>query len=79
MSPSVAAVVACPSRIRKEEARHHIRVLICSVDDQTLVVRDITHGLPEIPGKMFQPRPAEMMPAPIDVSDATLVSKTFQY
>ncbi len=45
----------------------------------TLLVSDIAHGLPEIPGTTVQPRPAEMMPAPIDVGDATLVRTTFRY
>ncbi len=45
----------------------------------TLMISDIVHGLPELPGTTIQPRPATMMPAPIDVSDATLVSTTFRY
>jgi hypothetical protein len=45
----------------------------------TLVVSDITHGLPELPGETFRPRPADMMPAPTELTDITEVNKTFQF
>ena len=45
----------------------------------TLAVSDITHGLPELPGETFRPRPANMMPAPTELTDSTEVNKTFQF
>ncbi len=45
----------------------------------TLHVTDTAHGLPEIPGKTFRARPADAMPASVDMTDASLVTKTFQY
>jgi hypothetical protein len=45
----------------------------------TLMVSDITHGLPELPGETFRPRPADMMPAPTELTDITEVNKTFQF
>jgi hypothetical protein len=45
----------------------------------TLVVSDITHGLPELAGETFRPRPADMMPAPTELTDITEVNKTFQF
>lgn len=47
--------------------------------DVTLVVGDIAHGLPEIPGQTIQPRPADMMPASLDVTDSTQVTRSFGY
>ncbi len=40
-----------------------------------LVLVTSTPGLPEIPGFSFTPRPAEMMAAPSDLADVTLVSQ----
>jgi hypothetical protein len=45
----------------------------------TLVVTDIAHGLPELPGEPFRSRPAGMMPAPTELTDIMEVNKTFQF
>lgn len=44
-----------------------------------LVVSDTVHGLPEIPGLPIGPRPADMMPAPLDMTDSTQVTRSFDY
>lgn len=45
----------------------------------TLVVSDTAHGLPQIPGTTFLERPSDSMAAPIGMSDAAIVTKTFRY
>lgn len=42
-----------------------------------MIVTDRSNGLPQSPGILFRPRPADMMPMPSNYSDATFVSKTF--
>jgi hypothetical protein len=45
-----------------------------------LRVVDVSYALPEIPGIAFKRRPEYMMPAPFyDVSDTTLVAKSFAF
>ncbi len=45
----------------------------------TLVISDTAHGLPQIPGTTFLERPSDSMAAPIGMSDAAIVTKTFRY
>ena len=45
----------------------------------TLVVSDTAHGLPQIPGTTFHERPSDSMAAPVDMTDAAIVTKTFRY
>jgi hypothetical protein len=45
----------------------------------TLAVTEIAHGLPAIPGKSFAPRSADLMAANVDITDSTIVQKSFQY
>lgn len=44
-----------------------------------LVLVERTDGLPEIPGRALRPRPDDLMPAPGQSSDATLVSKSYSF
>ena len=45
----------------------------------TLVVSDTAHGLPQLPGTTVHARPSDSMAAPIGMSDAAIVTKTFRY
>lgn len=45
----------------------------------TFVVEQTANGLPEIPGMVVEPRPADMMPAPGHALDPTIVKATFVY
>jgi hypothetical protein len=42
-------------------------------------VEDQSYGLPNIPGAPYQPRPANIMPAPSPFSDLTVVGKSYTF
>jgi len=46
----------------------------------TITVVDETQGLPRIPGKLFRPRPADLMPDPVwgALDSSVLVAKTYR-
>ncbi|RUT04367.1 hypothetical protein DSM106972_045950 [Dulcicalothrix desertica PCC 7102] len=41
-------------------------------------VTDYSYGLPQIPGMSIKPRSADMIPAPFDFADPTIVTKSFK-
>ncbi|MGB8509408.1 MAG: M28 family peptidase, partial [Pyrinomonadaceae bacterium] len=44
-----------------------------------LTVQDVTYELPQVAGRVYAPRPDELMPAPSFRSDNTIVGKTFNF
>lgn len=42
-----------------------------------ITVQDLSNGLPSVPGMTIKPRPADLMPAPRDWLDPTIVVKSF--
>jgi hypothetical protein len=44
-----------------------------------ITVQDLSNGLPSIPGMTIKPRPADLMPAPRDWLDPTVVVKSFTF
>ena len=44
-----------------------------------ITVQDLSNGLPSIPGMTIRPRPADLMPAPRDWLDPTVVVKSFTF
>ncbi|PYS87926.1 MAG: hypothetical protein DMF64_21855 [Acidobacteria bacterium] len=48
-----------------------------SQEPLTLKVVDQSYGLPALPGVVYQPRPAHLIPAAVPFTDSTLVSRSF--
>jgi hypothetical protein len=44
-----------------------------------ITVQDLSNGLPGVPGMTIKPRPADLMPAPRDWLDPTIVIKSFTF
>jgi hypothetical protein len=52
---------------------------IASAGPVKITVQDLSNGLPSIPGMTIKPRPADLMPAPRDWLDPTVVVKSFTF
>jgi hypothetical protein len=52
---------------------------IASAAPVKITVQDLSNGLPSIPGMTIRPRPADLMPAPRDWLDPTVVVKSFTF
>jgi hypothetical protein len=52
---------------------------VASAAPVKITVQDLSNGLPSIPGMTINPRPADLMPAPRDWLDPTIVVKSFTF
>jgi hypothetical protein len=57
-----------------------LELIIAADGPVSVTVQDRRWGIPNIPGVTIAPRPAWMMPAPLnDVADSTIVRRTFRF
>lgn len=54
-----------------------VKLAFPSTGPASIRVEDRSNGLPEIPGMTIEPRPADTMPAPYEMADPTIVSRSF--
>jgi hypothetical protein len=52
---------------------------VASAAPVKITVQDLSNGLPSVPGMTIRPRPADLMPAPRDWLDPTIVVKSFTF
>jgi hypothetical protein len=52
---------------------------VASPAPMKITVQDLSNGLPSVPGMTMKPRPADLMPAPRDWLDPTVVVKSFTF
>lgn len=50
-----------------------------STQPLAITVVDQSYGLPQMPERVYRPRPAGIMPAPLPFSDSTYVSRSFSF
>jgi hypothetical protein len=56
-----------------------LKLSITSAAPVKITVQDLSNGLPSVPGMTIKPRPADLMPAPRDWLDPTMVVKSFEF
>src|SRR5205823_5195634 len=56
-----------------------LQLKVASSAPVKITVQDLSNGLPSVPGMTIKPRPADLMPAPRDWLDPTMVVKSFTF
>lgn len=61
------------------ERGFELTLQVASASPIKITVQDLSNGLPSIPGMTIKPRPADLMPAPRDWRDPTIVVKSYTF
>jgi hypothetical protein len=61
------------------ERGFELTLQVASAAPVKITVQDLSNGLPSIPGMTIKPRPADLMPAPRDWRDPTIVVKSYMF